>query len=107
MKVVPAVCVGLFGFLALRLGSVIRSTGPAAKLSPASSTPPGLPSSLRAALTLSVASAKGARSGKMRPNVVGAVVDFAACARGGRTSEVTPPPAIAAAPAPAPARQRN
>ena len=28
-KVVPAVCVGLFGLFTLRLGSVINNTGPA------------------------------------------------------------------------------
>src|SRR5215470_32250 len=79
MKVVPAVCAGLLGLLALRAGFVIRATGPPAlgllgsniSESRASIGPPGLPMSSMAALTTSVAGANGSSIGKIRPNAPG------------------------------------
>jgi len=68
-KVVPAVCVGLFGLLTLKLGSVIKSTGPLLSLSSASSRPPGLPRSESAARTASVARENAGSLGNMRPNL--------------------------------------
>src|SRR5262249_53476708 len=73
MNVLPAACVVLFGLPALRAGSVIRRTGPAAKLSCASRRPPGLPMSTSDARNRSSAGAKGGRSGNIRPNTCGLV----------------------------------
>src|SRR5437762_9100300 len=107
-NVVPAVCVGLFGLLALRLGSVMSSTGPLLRSSFASSSPPGLPRSASAARTASVAGANDGKVGKMRPNVVGLVATVALRAATARGALVAPtPPDRATAPAPAPARLRK
>jgi hypothetical protein len=67
-KVVPAVWVGLLGLLTLSAGSMISSTGPAARLSLASSMPPGWPMSASAARRRSSAGMNGGRSGNIRPN---------------------------------------
>src|SRR6266566_5906342 len=107
-NVVPAVCVGLFGLLALRLGSLISSAGVLLRLSFASSRPPFLPRSVSEARTASVAGANAGRSGNNRPNVVGLVDTVAlraATARGAPTAPI--PPDNATAPTPAPARLRR
>src|SRR5438105_176312 len=62
MNVVPAVCVGLFGLLALSAGSRMSWTGPASRLSLASSIPPGLPMSRSAASSRGLGVAKAGRS---------------------------------------------
>src|SRR5712691_12577014 len=107
-NVVPAVCVGLFRLFALRLKSVINSTGPLLRSSFASSSPPGLPRSASAARTASVAGAKDGKLGKMRPNVVGLVETVALRAATARGAVAAPtPPDNATAPAPAPACLRK
>src|SRR6266581_4731914 len=73
MKVVPAVCVGLLGLFALKAGSVISRTGPAARSSLASRYPPGLPMSRRAAARASLGGANDGRLGKIRPKNSGDV----------------------------------
>src|SRR5207244_2923391 len=100
----PAVWVGLFRLLALRAGSTISATGPAARLSLASKMPPGLAMSMSAALTTSVAGANEGREGKIRPKFSGWV---AAWAPSGVSNDCPPMAArplvapMAAAPAPA------
>ena len=75
-NVEPAVIVGLSGLvpyglvavgLPFTVGSTISALGPAARSSPASMMPPGMPTSSSAARTLSVASANGGSDGKIRP----------------------------------------
>src|SRR5712691_288012 len=107
-NVVPAVCVGLFGLLALRLGSLISSAGVLFRLSFASSRPPFLPRSVSEARTPSVAGANAGRSGNKRPNVVGLVDTVALRAATARGAAVAPTaPDNATAPAPTPARFRK
>ena len=103
-NVVPAVCDGLFRLFALKLESVIKSTGPLLRSSFASRSPPGFPRSASAARTASVAGANGGKLGKTRPNVVGLVdtVELrAATARGPIRAPAPPDNANEAAPAPA------
>src|SRR5215472_2267564 len=57
----PAVSVGLFRLIRLRLGSVINATGPAARSSFASMIPPGVPSCISASRTASVGGANGGK----------------------------------------------
>jgi hypothetical protein len=75
-KVDPAVIVGLSGLvpyasvavgLPSTVGSTISAFGPAARSSPGSMIPPGIPTSSRTDRTVSFASANGGRSGKIRP----------------------------------------
>src|ERR1700733_14715132 len=79
-NVVPAVMVGLsglvpYGFVAVGLPSTVGSTisafGPADNSSPASMIPPGIPTSSSAARTVSLGSANGGSSGKIRPKSAG------------------------------------
>src|SRR5678816_3230592 len=73
MNVLPAVCDGLLGLLALRAGSTISAMAAALPPSPswslASIIPPSLPMSCMAARRRELLSRKnGSRSGNMRPN---------------------------------------
>ena len=97
-EVVPAVCVGLFGLLTLKLGSVIKCTGPLLSLSWASSRPPGLPRSESAARTASVARENAGSLRNMRPNFVRLVCTVAlgpATARGAIAAPTPPESATA------------
>src|SRR5215510_11412916 len=95
MKVTPAPCVGLFGLLALSDGSVMRATGPAARLSFASRSPPFSPSAINACSIFLLCDANDGKVGNMRPKRFTGMA-FAAC-----TGLMTPPAIAAVATAPA------